>query len=90
MAECPRCGFDDEELSDLDVEAGEVCEGCHIELIEEEATRSAGLPSMNDLLEEGICPLCGGDIKHWNQGIYECQDCGAMVPSDEGDDEEDE
>lgn len=35
---------------------------------------------MKDLLEEGIYPVCGGDIKHWNQGIYECTECGAMVP----------
>ncbi|WP_267890458.1 hypothetical protein [Paenibacillus bouchesdurhonensis] len=42
---------------------------------------------MNELLEEGVCPVCGGDIKHWNQGIYECQDCGAMIPDDDEDDE---
>lgn len=39
---------------------------------------------MKDLLAEGVCPFCGGEIRHWNQGIYECQDCGAML------DEEDE
>lgn len=32
---------------------------------------------------ENICPVCGeSEIKHWNQGIYECEDCGAMVPID--------
>lgn len=38
---------------------------------------------MNDLLDEGICPACGEDIQHWNQGIYECTECGAMVPRDD-------
>lgn len=31
-------------------------------------------------MEEDICHACGGDLKHWNQGIYECSDCGAMMP----------
>lgn len=34
-------------------------------------------------MDEDICPACGGDMKHWSQGIYECDDCGAMVPLDE-------
>ncbi|MFD3261882.1 hypothetical protein ACE3MQ_25100 [Paenibacillus lentus] len=38
---------------------------------------------MKDLLEEGICPACGGEITHWNQGIYECAECGAMIPCEE-------
>lgn len=38
---------------------------------------------MNELLEQGICPACGGCIKLWNQGIYECEDCGTMIPADE-------
>ena len=38
---------------------------------------------MNDFLEEGICPACGGDVEYWNQGIYECEDCGAMFDGDE-------
>lgn len=38
---------------------------------------------MNELIEQSICPACGGDIEHWNQGIYECKDCGAMIPEDE-------
>lgn len=29
-----------------------------------------------------ICFVCGGDLKHWNQGIYECRDCGNMVDED--------
>lgn len=31
---------------------------------------------------EEICPSCGGDLKHWNQGIYECEDCGSMIDGD--------
>ncbi|WP_144461801.1 hypothetical protein [Siminovitchia fortis] len=32
---------------------------------------------------ENICPVCGeSELKHWNQGIYECEDCGAMIPGD--------
>lgn len=43
---------------------------------------------MNDLLEEGVCPICGGDIEHWNQGIYECKDCGSMLDGDVFENEE--
>lgn len=32
MNYCPRCGFEAEELSDRDIEEGEVCEACLIEL----------------------------------------------------------
>ncbi len=32
MNECPRCGYGTEELSDRDIENGEVCESCLIEL----------------------------------------------------------
>lgn len=40
------------------------------------------------LIQEGICPSCGGDMNHWNQGIYECEGCGAMIPLDEIDEED--
>ncbi|WP_194287443.1 hypothetical protein [Gracilibacillus oryzae] len=30
-----------------------------------------------------ICPLCGEEMKHWNQGIYECPDCGNMMDGDD-------
>lgn len=30
-----------------------------------------------------ICPSCGDEMKHWNQGIYECEDCDIMIPDDE-------
>lgn len=26
-----------------------------------------------------ICPSCGDEMKHWNQGIYECEDCNIMI-----------
>lgn len=29
-----------------------------------------------------LCPSCGDETKHWNQGIYECKDCGVMVDGD--------
>jgi ribosomal protein L37AE/L43A len=33
---------------------------------------------------DNICPVCGESaMKHWNQGIYECEDCGAMIPLDD-------
>jgi len=32
MNQCPRCGFEAEELTDKDIETGEVCEQCLIEL----------------------------------------------------------
>ncbi|MEF2243989.1 hypothetical protein [Paenibacillus sp. IITD108] len=25
------------------------------------------------------CQLCGDPMKHWNQGIYECEDCNQMI-----------
>lgn len=33
-------------------------------------------------MENYDCPSCGGDLKHWNQGIYECADCELMVDVD--------
>jgi tRNA(Ile2) C34 agmatinyltransferase TiaS len=30
-------------------------------------------------MDDVICPVCGEDMKHWNQGIYECKDCGTMI-----------
>lgn len=37
-----------------------------------------------------LCPACGGDMGHWNQGIYECISCGHMIDGEffEDDDEE--
>lgn len=33
--------------------------------------------------EEYICIGCGEDyLKHWNQGIYECETCGCMFPKE--------
>lgn len=32
MNNCPRCGFETEELTDADIENGEICEACLIEL----------------------------------------------------------
>jgi transposase len=29
-----------------------------------------------------ICPFCGEEMKHWNQGIYECEECGTMIDGD--------
>ncbi|ETK27402.1 hypothetical protein [Paenibacillus larvae] len=29
-----------------------------------------------------ICPFCGDEMEHWNQGIYECKDCEIMIPDD--------
>ena len=38
---------------------------------------------------DNVCPACGEDeMTHWNQGIYECNECGTML--DLGDEEEDE
>ncbi|WP_017470640.1 hypothetical protein [Amphibacillus jilinensis] len=32
---------------------------------------------------EYICPQCGEDeMKFWNMDIYECKECGAMIPLD--------
>jgi ribosomal protein L37AE/L43A len=28
------------------------------------------------------CPSCGDEMKHWNQGIYECEDCDIMLDGD--------
>ncbi|MDT2293260.1 hypothetical protein P7H15_10980 [Paenibacillus larvae] len=33
-----------------------------------------------------ICPFCGDEMEHWNQGIYECKDCEVMIPDDIDDD----
>jgi ribosomal protein L37AE/L43A len=41
---------------------------------------------MDELIEDGICPACGGDLKHRNQGIYECEDCGVMIPLEDDED----
>ncbi|WII39176.1 hypothetical protein [Paenibacillus thiaminolyticus] len=37
-----------------------------------------------------LCPFCGDEMKHWNQGIYECENCDIMIPDDEDDEEETE
>lgn len=38
---------------------------------------------------DNICPICGEEMEHWNQGIYECLECGLMLPlGDLEDDEE--
>ncbi|MBO1005629.1 hypothetical protein IPU62_23475 [Pseudogracilibacillus auburnensis] len=30
---------------------------------------------------KNICPACGeSELEHWNMGIYECPECGAMMP----------
>lgn len=31
---------------------------------------------------ELYCPSCGDEMEHWNQGIYECKDCGVMIDGD--------
>ncbi|ALA12704.1 hypothetical protein ROSALIND_48 [Paenibacillus phage Rosalind] len=36
--------------------------------------------------KEMICPFCGDEMEHWNQGIYECKDCEVMIPDDIDDD----
>jgi ribosomal protein L37AE/L43A len=33
-------------------------------------------------MEDIICPSCGDEMEHWNQGIYECEDCGVMLDGD--------
>jgi ribosomal protein L37AE/L43A len=25
------------------------------------------------------CPFCGEEMEHWNQGIYECEECEVMI-----------
>lgn len=36
---------------------------------------------------DNICPACGeAELEHWNMGIYECPECGAMMDLDEDDD----
>ncbi|WP_268324254.1 hypothetical protein [Bacillus haynesii] len=40
-----------------------------------------------------FCPACGEEVKHWNQGIYECKECGTMIDSlifEEDEEEDDE
>ena len=39
-------------------------------------------------MDDLICPACGDDLDHWNQGIYECRSCDYMVDSSIFDDEE--
>lgn len=39
-------------------------------------------------MDDFFCPSCGEAMKHWNQGIYECKDCGTMIDSSIFDDEE--
>ncbi len=34
-------------------------------------------------MENYMCPLCGEEMEHWNQGIYECNECGSMIPQDD-------
>ncbi|WP_217807168.1 phage terminase large subunit family protein [Tuberibacillus sp. Marseille-P3662] len=29
-----------------------------------------------------MCPVCGDEMEHWNQGIYECSECGVMIDSE--------
>ena len=36
------------------------------------------------------CPFCAEPMTHWNQGIYECEDCETMIPIDCLEDEEDD
>ncbi|BFH12316.1 hypothetical protein J6TS7_65080 [Paenibacillus dendritiformis] len=54
------------------------------------------LESDSDYGDEGddeddalLCPFCGDEMTHWNQGIYECKECNVMIP-DEREDEDDE
>lgn len=40
-----------------------------------------------------VCPFCGGNMKEWHMGIYECEDCENMIDIEVineilGDDEE--
>ena len=33
---------------------------------------------------DNLCPVCGEcEMNHWNMGIYECPECGSMIPMDE-------
>jgi ribosomal protein L37AE/L43A len=32
-------------------------------------------------MDEIFCPSCGEEMEHWNQGIYECEECGTMIDS---------
>lgn len=31
------------------------------------------------MMMDHICPNCGEEMEHWNQGIYECPSCGYMA-----------
>lgn len=31
---------------------------------------------------EYYCPGCGDEMTHWNQGIYECDECGLMIDAE--------
>jgi len=35
-----------------------------------------------------FCPSCGEEMVHWNQGIYECKECGSMIDNDAFDEED--
>ncbi|MEK5069793.1 hypothetical protein [Sporosarcina sp. FSL K6-1508] len=41
-------------------------------------------------MDEILCPSCGEEMKHWNQGIYECKECGTMIDGDIFDEEDEE
>ncbi|WP_276310386.1 hypothetical protein [Bacillus sp. TYF-LIM-B05] len=32
-------------------------------------------------MREIFCAACGEEMKHWNQEIYECKECGTMIDS---------
>lgn len=35
------------------------------------------------MLEDIICPCCGeSELELWDTDIYECPECGTMIPSD--------
>lgn len=38
---------------------------------------------------EVFCPSCGEEMEYWNQGIYECKDCGTMIDGSMFDDDDD-
>nr|MDH3075652.1 hypothetical protein [Bacillus velezensis]MDH3107158.1 hypothetical protein [Bacillus velezensis]MDH3135644.1 hypothetical protein [Bacillus velezensis] len=35
------------------------------------------------MMEDIVCPSCGeSELELWHMDIYECQECGNMIPSE--------
>ncbi|WP_303752813.1 hypothetical protein [Bacillus velezensis] len=44
---------------------------------------AAGKEGGRGVMEDIICPTCGeSELELWHMDIYECPECGAMIPGE--------